>query len=265
MKWEWFRQLILNIYQKMHKAIAVRLAKKAQSPPNISGTSSYSRFSTVLSYKGGGGSHIVDKCDGNIFSCRSFDGTYWIDDFDISFKDLNQYSLRTTYYFEPNYFYKPKETKGLFKIYLLYFTRYPYWFNKIYEIFCKKLAFLYLNKEAAANERNQLLEFLVREQVNNGKQKIESDYILQKFFRAHRLGSSGSKLQKNKMDFYLESLSDCGDIKKNGTIIELSGKAIITIDQFNSQKSQQRISTMFQLLMTLATLVIAYFAYKYKT
>ncbi|CAG37850.1 hypothetical protein [Desulfotalea psychrophila] len=250
----------MKIYQTMHKAIAVRLVKKAHCTSGIRRTSPYSRFSTILNHKKGGGSYVVDKFDANNFSCRSFDGTSWTDDFNITVENLSQYYLYTTYYFEPNFFFKPKETKSLFKIYLLYFTRYPYWFNKIYGILCTKFAYLHLNKEASASERNQLLQFLVRQQVNNGKQKIECDYILQKFYRSHRLGSTGSKLQKKKMDFYLESLKDCKDIQKYETTIKVSGKAINTIDEFNSQKTKSRISMGFQLLTVILAFVTAYLA-----
>ncbi len=257
---KWIIKKAKLIRQKSHKIIVIRLCKKSCSSKNE--TYSHSCFSTILKFKKRGGDYIVDELNGNVILCRSFDGDLWINKTKIPLEDIYQYDILTTYLFKPNYFYTPKEKKGLFNIYLLYLTRYPYIFNILYKIICEPFHILHLNKEASANEKNNLLKFLVKEQINNGKQEIQANYILNNFFHAYN--NQSQKDYKLKMEFYLNSLVESKDIRINGTSIKIHGKAIDTINEFDSSKSKQRIAFMFQLLMTLATIIIAYFAYTNK-
>ncbi len=258
---EWIFKQAKHVHQQLHKVIAIRLSKNSCS--SKSETHSYSCFSTILRFKGGGGDYIVDELHDNLISCRGFDGDLWMDETNIPLENIYQYNLRTTYLFEPNYFYTPKEKTDLFNIYLLYLTRYPYVFNILYKIICEYFQVLHLNKDASANEKNQLLKFLVKEQVNNGKQEIQCKYISTNFFHTYN-NSQTYDLKQQRMEFYLNSLVESKDIIKNNASIRIRGKAINTINEFDSSKSKQRIAFIFQLLITLATIAIAYFTYTNK-
>ena len=194
----------------------------------------------------------VESIDNETLSCIEWDGNTYSILKTISLNDVDQRN------FVIRHFYGLADIKysGIFDFLQGRLTLWPYIKIHFYWIFIESEQFLFNKKKLVAKQRIDLLKLML-EKKHNGVDYISSIQLMSELHSDKWILHPNGEMQHRKIEFYLDSLADTGELRKTNLRYGLTGYAIKAIEEYEEQERKHKDNVKMQWRMFWVALLIA--------
>jgi len=119
--------------------------------------------------------------------------------------------------------------------------------------------YLFNKKKLVTKARMDLLRLLVDRRLN-GKVHFDSIDLMTELYSIKWVSHPDKDSQRQKLEFYLESLVTTGELTKLATSYHVAGKALHTIEEHEEQERRHAENVKIQYWVAALTLIAAFFA-----
>lgn len=185
-----------------------------------------------------------------------WNGKQYADEYSISIDELNDGKLRITHYY------------GLSEV--IYSNIYDLAWNHLSRIVYLKIHFYrnissahqyFFNKtKLVTKKRMELLQFMMSDQLDRGHQGIVVIDLMTKLYSIKWVVHPSADEQQSKLELYLDSLVNSGELRKVNTEYVVTGKAISTIEKYEEEERRHTEAVKLQKKMVSLTILIAFVA-----
>ncbi len=177
----------------------------------------------------------------------------YADEHSISIDSLDDGKLTITHYY------------GLFKVsytsvYDLawnYLSKFVYLKIHLYRRISSVHQHFFNKKKLVTKKRMELIEFMMNDQLVREHQGIDIIDLMTKLYSMKWVSHPSADEQTNKLELYLDSLLDSGDLKKINDEYVVTGKAISTIEKYEEDDRRHTVAVKLQKKMILLTMILA--------
>ena len=198
---------------------------------------------------------IVTGIDQDTLSCIEWDGSSYKVERTLSLDEFDLFDFRITHYYglsEIRYF-------GILDFLRDRFTAWPY--IKIY--FVRRLSsadqYLFNKKKLFTKQRKELLKVLVNHALD-GRVQHEPLDLMTDLYSIRWFGHPQGNEAHRRLEFYLESLTETGELKKIGYKYIVTGHALRAIEEYEEQERKHTENVKMQRRMIWLTLALAVLA-----
>ena len=207
--------------------------------------------------KNGGPWLIAERREGDELICATWNGRthagstrYPISEFPDSAYQIKHYYGPSTIYFD-----------SLSDYALGYYSKWPYINIHIHRAFERAGTFLYNRRRLVLKQRLELLTFMI-EQAAQGKRDFEALDLMTDMHTIRWVTHPEGDSAQSRLELYLESLVETGELQKHGLIYQLTGTAIKLVEERAEAERRHRQAIRIQWLiaaLTTATVLLAVF------
>lgn len=177
-----------------------------------------------------------------------WNGESYKDEYCLELADLDNGKLRITHYCG----FSEVRYDTIYDAAFHYVTKFIYFKIQIYRYISLIDQYFFNKKMLVTKERMELLQFMLNDQLSRNHDGIDTIDLMTKLYSIKWvLHPSGNEVQK-KLDIYLDSLVYTGELKLINYQYVVTGKAIVTIEQY--EKEEQKHSEMIKLQRILAVI-----------
>jgi hypothetical protein len=146
---------------------------------------------------------------------------------------------------------------GMFDFSFNYATRLPY--LKIWLVLLiNKLSQYFFNKKKFITKQRMDLLRLVVTQYLDGKRKFNSFDLMDSLYSMKWILHPDGDLQRRKVDFYIKSLIDTGDIEQDRMEYVVTGRSLKTIENYEEQDRRHVANVRMQWIIIALTCAMAF-------
>lgn len=195
---------------------------------------------------------VMLSISGDDLDCLEYDGSRYNTQRTIPITDFRPSDFRITH------FYGPSEVRytGLLDFFINRLTAWPYikihlvgWLDKHAQYFFNK-------KKIVTKQRIGLLKFMVGKALD-GTEEFNSLDLMTDLYSLRWIVHPDSESERSKLNFYLESLVDTGELKKANYAYQLTGQAVRAIEEHEEQERKHTENVKMQWRMFFLTLMMA--------
>ncbi|WP_017091675.1 hypothetical protein [Vibrio splendidus] len=117
--------------------------------------------------------------------------------------------------------------------------------------------YLFNKRQVESKKRHELLKFLI-ENYGSMKQEFHLITLLHQVYSAHMFRHPDKDKLKELLDLQLDSFVQTGELVFSNSAYRLTGRAIITLENFQIEARRHKVSMVQQWLMIALTLVLAF-------
>lgn len=194
--------------------------------------------------------------ENSVIKGLKWNGQRYEEECSLSIDDLKEGKLRVTHYY------------GLSEV--IYFSVYDLVWNYLSRlVYLKILMYRYINsahqyffnkKKLVTKKRMELLQFMMNDQLDREHNSIGLIELMTKLYSVKWVLHPHKNEQKNKLELYLESLVDSGEIRKLNNEYVVTGKAISTIEKYEEEERRHTEAVKLQKRMVFLTILLAFIA-----
>lgn len=195
---------------------------------------------------------IALELDGDNLKCIEWNGQRYEIDTTVTLTSIQPSQFHITHYYglaEVRYF-------GIMDFVIGRLTRWPYIKIHFVQSLSKFDQYLFNKKKLVTKQRVDLLRFLVSQALEGHDSFGEIDLMTQLYSIKWVLHPDQDS-QRSKLEFYLESLVDTGELKKVNHKYILTGHAVRAIEEYEEQERKHTENVKIQGRMFWLTLAIA--------
>lgn len=199
---------------------------------------------------------VATGIDGNDLTGLKYNGQSYADSASVSFSELLNGELRITHY------YGLSEIKydSIYDAAWHQITKVIYLKIHIYRHIDKTHQYFFNKQKLVTKKRMDLLKFMMDDQLDRTHDGIGSISLMSKIHSMRLFLHPSWELQNKKMDMYLDSLVDSGELKKINNEYVVTGKAISTIEKYEEDERRHTEAVKLQRKMFYLTIVAVIFA-----
>lgn len=199
---------------------------------------------------------LIESIEGDELVGLKWNGKKYEDPHKLPVHEIKNYQLRITHYY------------GLAEIVYTNILNFAWhrisgWvYAKVhYKQQAYKLSqFAFNRKKLLTKKRIELIQFMIEDQIQRDHKGISTLDLMTKLYSLHWVLHPDSKYQEEKLELYLDSLVNSGDLERvNGEYV-VQGKAINTLEAYQEEERRHRESVRIQRRIVALTLFIAIFA-----
>lgn len=187
---------------------------------------------------------------------KYFDGDKFCGDICIPYEWFNSSDIRITHYYGTATF----EYKGLFNYVLHVFTRKDIVICYLKRIISYILQLFFNRTKLIMVQRHELLKTLVQNYINSTHTGIDTLDLMTKLYSIRWIMHPKGREVEKKLELYLDSLAETGELSKINTEYVVNGKAIVTIENYEEAERRHRDNIKAQRRMIYLTVLLAIFA-----
>ena len=191
-----------------------------------------------------------------ILTGLKWNGERYADDDSISIDELNDGKLRITHY----YGLSEVIYSNVYDLAWNYLSRINYLKIHIYRYVSSAHQYFFNKKKLVTKKRMELIQFMMNDQLDREHQGIGVIDLMTKLYSIKWVLHPSGDEQQNKLELYLDSLVDSGELKKVNTEYVVTGKAISTIEKYEEDERRHTEAVKLQKKMVSLTILIAFVA-----
>lgn len=198
---------------------------------------------------------IVERREGGILICSTWNGITHAGESRHSINEFRGRQYTIKHYYGPDTIYYD----GLNDYALGYYFKIPYAFIQLRRSLEKAGTFLYNRRRLVLKQRLDLLTFMI-EQAAEGKNTFSSLDLMTDMHSIRWVTHPHGESVRGRLDLYLESLMDTGELTKMGNGYCLTGCAFKLVEERSEQERRHRQGIKIQwfiAVLTLAAFVLA--------
>jgi hypothetical protein len=200
---------------------------------------------------------IVERRDGEDLVCSTWNGTNHVGATRYPIGQFSDEQYEIKHYYGPSTIY----FKSLSDYALGYYLRLPYALIKIQRGLERAGTLLYNRRRLVLGQRLDLLTFMI-EQAAEGKSSFRSLDLMTDMHTIRWITHSNGESIRSRLELYLDSLVDTGELTKANGDYRLTGHALRLVEERSEQERKHRQGIRIQWLiaaLTLATVILAIF------
>lgn len=199
---------------------------------------------------------LATEISGDTLIGLTWNGRAYANDAEISISDLDNGSLNITHFYglsEVNY-------DNIYQLAWNYLTRFVYLKIRVYEKLDSSFQFLFNKRKVITKRRIDILKIMIESQMNRDHDGISSLDLLEQIYSLRMFLHPSLDLQTKKLEFYLDSLVDSGDLRKTNYQYIVNGKALSTIEKFEEDERRHTEAVKIQRKVFWLTFITMVFA-----
>lgn len=185
-----------------------------------------------------------------------WNGERYGEDHSLSLNDLNDGKIRITHY----YGLSEVVYSSVFDLAWNYILKFVYLKIRVYRHFSSANQYFFNKKKLVAKKRIELLQFMMGNQLDREHSGVGVVELMTKLYSIKWVLHPSKGEQKNKLELYLESLIDSGELIKVNDEYVVTGKAISTIEKYEEEERRHAEAVKLQKKMVLLTVLLAFLA-----
>lgn len=199
---------------------------------------------------------LVEAYDKGIITASEWDGKKYSNRKTFPVEKVLDQNLRITHYY------------GLAEI--IYSSIYDFLFHRVtgweylkihsYWSSRKLGQFAFNHKRLLTKKRMEVLRLLIEDHLDRRHKGISSMELMTKLYSIKWVLHPRSNYQHQKVQLYLDSLVETGEVRKADSKYVVTGKAISTLERFEEEENRHRQSACLQAFIVILTALIAVFA-----
>ena len=196
---------------------------------------------------------IALELDGDKLKCIEWNGQRYEINTTVTFTSIHPSQFCITHYYglyEVRYF-------GIVDFMIGWMTHLPYIKIHFVRILSKFDQYLFNKKKLVTKQRVDLLRFLVSQALEGHDSFNEIDLMTQ-LYSIKWVLHPDQDLQRKKLEFYLNSLTDTGELRKVNLKYFLTGHALRAIEEYEEQERKHTENVKMQWRMFWIALAIAF-------
>lgn len=199
---------------------------------------------------------MATAINGDSITGLTWNGSSYSEEATISISDIDNGNLNITHYYglsEISY-------DSIYSAAWHYVTRLIYLKIRIYRRINSTFQYFFNKKKLVTKKRMDLLRLMMEDQLNRTHDGISSISLIAKIYTTRLfLHPNWDELHK-RIDLYLDSLVESGELKKVNSDFVVTGKAIITIEKYEEDERRHTEAVKLQKKMFWLAIVGAIFA-----
>ncbi|MBM3713042.1 MAG: hypothetical protein FJW56_06355 [Actinobacteria bacterium] len=189
--------------------------------------------------------------NGTISGLR-WDGNKYALEHSLNLKEIENYKFRVVHHYGLIDIYY----KSIYDLAWDYFTRWV--FIKIYII--NKISsinqYFFNKKRLITKNRMQLLHFLLGDQIDGHNNGFDIHDLMTKLYSIRWVFHPYAESQQNKLELYLGSLVNSGELQKTNENYVVTGKALTTLENFELEEQRHVEAIKLQRKLFWLTLIL---------
>ena len=185
-----------------------------------------------------------------------WDGERYADDGSVSIDEFNNGEIRITHY----YGLSEVIYSNLYELTWNYLFRIVYLKIHVYRYINSAHQYFFNKKKLITKKRMELIQFMMNDQLDRERQGIGVIELMTKLYSIKWVLHPSADEQQNKLELYLDSLVDSGDLRKVSTEYVVTGKSISTIEKYEEEERRHSEAVKLQKKMVSLTILIAFVA-----
>lgn len=198
---------------------------------------------------------IVDRRDGGDLICSTWNGHTHAGDTRHPISQFHNEQFKIKHYYGPNTIYYD----GLIDYARGYYFKFPYALIHLQRALEHAGTFLYNRRRIVLRQRLELLTFMI-EQAAEGTESFNSLDLMTDMHTVRWVTHPNGESIRNRLDLYLESLADTGELKKTNGDFRLTGHALSLVEERSEQERKHKQSIKIQWLIAILAFITALLA-----
>ncbi|MDT3736317.1 MAG: hypothetical protein ROZ00_08840 [Denitratisoma sp.] len=183
----------------------------------------------------------VEAIDQDNLKCLEWNGSRFQIDRSIPLSSFSLRDFRITHY----YGLSTIEYQGILDLLVNRLTAWPYIKVHVVRTLSRFDQFLFNKKKLITKQRMELLQFLVGRALD-GKTESEPLDLMTDLYSLRWVLHPDGEQQQQRLEFYLESLVETGDLKKINYKYIVAGRALKTIEEYEEQERKHTENVKMQ-------------------
>lgn len=196
---------------------------------------------------------VATRFEDNLLVGVQWNGTSYSDAHSITVEEFSKGNIRITHYYglsEVSY-------SSVYDLAWNMITKYVYLKIHLYRHFSTAYQYFFNKKKLVTKKRMDLLQFMMSDQIDREHNGIRILDLMTKLYSINWVLHPSADEQEKKLEMYLSSLVDSGDLDKiNGEYV-VTGKAISTIERYEEEERRHVESVKLQKRMVGLTILLA--------
>jgi len=185
-----------------------------------------------------------------------WNGERYAEEHSLSIDELNDGELRITHY----YGLSEVVYSNLYDLAWNYLSKVVYLKIQLYRYISTAHQYFFNKKKLVTKKRMDLIEFMMNDQLDREHQGIGVIDLMTKLYSIKWVLHPSADEQQRKLELYLDSLVDSGELRKVNSEYVVTGKAISTIEKYEEDERRHTEAVKLQKKMVLLTILIAFVA-----
>lgn len=194
---------------------------------------------------------IATSYKNNILFGLKWNGSQYEEECSIKISEIPDYEFRVTHYYGLTDIYY----KSIYVLTWNYYTRMVYIKIKSVRLLSSISQYFFNKKRLVTKKRMDLLQFMLDDYLEGGS-SVSLISLMTKLYSIRWVLHSSADDQQNKLEIYLESLVESGDIKNNNGNYSINGKAISTIEKYEKEEQRHIEAVKLQKRLVWLTLIL---------
>lgn len=199
---------------------------------------------------------VATEIDGDILTGLKWNGKSYADSATIRISELDSGMLNITHYYglsEVTY-------DSIFSALWNYVTKIVYLKIHIYRHVDSTYQYFFNKRKLVTKKRMELLRLMMDDQLDRTHKGITSIDLMSLIYSTRLFLHPSWGMQQQKIDLYLESLVDSGELEKINQEYVVTGKAISTIEKYEEDERRHTEAVKLQKRMFWLTIIAVIFA-----
>lgn len=198
---------------------------------------------------------IVERREGEDLICSTWSGNTHAGEARHPFSEFHNRQYKIKHYYGPDTIYY----EGLSDYARGYYLKIPYAIIHLRRALERAGTFLYNRRRLVLKQRLDLLTFMI-EQAAEGKDSFSSLDLMTDMHSIRWVAHPNGESVRSRLELYLDSLVDTGELTKNGIDYRITGHALKLVEERSEQERRHRQGIKIQWFiagLTLAAVLLA--------
>lgn len=185
-----------------------------------------------------------------------WNGERYAEEHSISINDLNDGNLRITHY----YGLSEVIYSSVYDLAWNYLSKFVYLRIHLYRYISSAHQYFFNKKKLVTKKRMELIQFMMNDQLDREHNGIGVIDLMTKLYSIKWVLHPSADEQQDRLELYLDSLVESGELRKVNTEYVVTGKAISTIEKYEEEERRHTEAVKLQKKMVSLTILIAFVA-----
>ena len=199
---------------------------------------------------------IATEYEGNVLGGLRWDGSSYSDEHFVPLEDIGSHELRITHY----YGLATITYDSIFDFAFHHVTRLEYLKIRVVRYLEATHQYFFNKRKLVTKKRMVLLEFMMNDQLDREHNGIGIIDLLTKLYSINWVLHPSADEQQQKLELYLESLVESGELRNINHEYVVTGKAIGTLERYEEEERRHSEAVKLQRKMVSLTILLVFMA-----
>ncbi len=190
--------------------------------------------------------------ENDVLKGLTWDGHSYANEHKINLTDLDQFKIRIVHYYGSSVI----KYSSIYDIIWNYFSKFVYINIHINRAISSISQYFFNRKNLVTRRRMELIQFMLDDQINRTHTGIGILSLMTKLYSIKWVLHPSADDQEKKLEIYLDSLVESGELRKVNQEYIVTGKAISTLERYEEEERRHIQSVKLQRRMVILTLIL---------